>query len=300
MPSVRGLVKRFLLSGEDRALLERVKRELLPGPAAGWADGPGPARFDVRVDERAAAAFLGSLGSEPYPALFAHVRAQPAVHLPPVAPGVESRIVRNGYFPSPDAELYAAMIVAHRPGRIVEIGAGFSTVVARATIEHAGLGTELHVIDPQPRRPVGDLADRVELARVEESSVARLGIDAGTLLFIDSSHVVRAGGDGPFLYCRLLPSLPPGVLVHVHDIFLPYEYPRVYQERLYAEQYLLHALLSNSGKFEVLFATFAMSMRHGDAMRAAFGDSVATDDLCGASFWMRSTGPVSVPEADES
>ena len=100
------------------------------------------------------------------------------------------------------------------------------------------------------------------------------------------SHVTRAGGDIPYLYNVLLPSVPAGTLVHVHDIFLPYDYPVRYQQRLYTEQYVLHALLAHAERYRVVFATHCMSRQHPDAMRATFGGIVALDDpYFGASLW---------------
>ena len=285
---VRRLLRRLALTREERAWLRRIEAErgALPDPRG---EEVAARPLDLPLDAERQCAFLRSLAEEPYPTLFRRLRSDAAIDPSSAAERAgRGDLIQNGYFPSPDAELYGAMIVAHRPTRVVEVGAGYSTAVARATIEHLGADTALHVIDPQPRRSVVGLADRVERCRVERSSLASESVEAGTLLFIDSSHLVRPGGDGPFLYCRLLPSLPPGVLVHVHDVFLPFDYPRVYQERGYAEQYLLHALLSAGGRFEVLFATYFMSAERGEAMRRAFGPGVASGDFRGASFWMRS------------
>ena len=74
-------------------------------------------------------------------------------------------------------------------------------------------------------------------------------LGAGDILFIDSSHTVRIGGDVVHLFCEVIPRLAPGVIVHVHDIYLPYEYPRAWVEQLrwyWAEQYLLQALLAGN------------------------------------------------------
>jgi len=75
------------------------------------------------------------------------------------------------------------------------------------------------------------------------------------LFFIDSSHVTRPGGDVPYLYNTIIPALPSGSLVHVHDIFIPYDYTYQYQQRLYSEQHMLQALLCNSSKYWARFAT---------------------------------------------
>ena len=198
--------------------------------------------------------------------------------------------IRNPYFPTPDAELYGAMLLRWKPHLVTEVGSGFSTAVARVAIDRGGLDCVLRVIDPEPRISVDDLADDVERVPVERSSLVGAGVPEHSLLFIDSSHVVRSGGDAPFLYCELLPSLPPNVLVHVHDVFLPYDYPPVYVRRGYNEQYLLHALLANNHLLEVLFATHLMAREHRPLMRSVFGSQVGDGPFGGASFWFRSTG----------
>lgn len=246
----------------------------------------GHAGFDL--DPEPQRALLEALRADPYPELFARLRADPAVNTGwPKGRRPDPALIHNGYFPTPDAELYAAMIVRERPRRVVEVGSGFSTRVARAAIDFAGLDTELVVVDPDPRAPVRDVADRWERAPVERSFLAGEGARAGDLLMIDSSHEVRSGGDGPFLYCHLLPGLPAGTLVHVHDIFLPFDYPEVYRRWGYAEQYLLHALLAHNRALRPVFAAYFMSDADPGAMRATFGPGAADGDYRGASFWMR-------------
>ena len=240
----------------------------------------GHAGIDLRVG--AQLDVLAELEASSYQELFDALRTDAALSPGPDADG---RLVRNGYFPSPDAELYAAMIVRERPRRIVEVGSGFSTRVARRALDWADLPSELHVVDPEPRTDVEDVADVVEMRRVEDGG---LTIEAGTLLFIDSSHTMTHHGDGPYLFCDLLPSLPAGVLVHVHDIYLPYDYPAVYVRRGYTEQYALHALLAGAPGYEVVCTPYLLARRHPEAMRAAFGDAVARNHTFeGASFWMR-------------
>ncbi len=194
--------------------------------------------------------------------------------------------VHNGTYPTPDAEIYAAMILDFCPRRIVEIGAGFSTRIARRAVRLLSERCSITVIDPEPRTDVTGDADEVVLRPVEETSTTPILRGERGLLFIDSSHVTRSGGDIPYLYNVLLPSVPVGTVVHVHDVFLPYDYPVQYQTRLYTEQYVLHALLAHGERYRVVFATHCMSRHHPDAMRAVFGDVVALEDpYFGASFW---------------
>lgn len=194
----------------------------------------------------------------------------------------------NPFFHTPDAEIYAAMIADHKPDRVVEVGSGFSTRVARRTIESEKLATTLHIFDPEPRTEVRDIVDQAVLKPVEQTKVADLGLTERSLLFIDSSHITRGQGDVTHLFLQVLPALPRGVLVHVHDIFIPFEYPLAYLRRIYTEQYLLQMLLTHSSRYKVLFATHWMSRIHPADMKKAFGVQMRADGgFSGASFWFR-------------
>ena len=215
-------------------------------------------------------------------ALFTELRADPALNRG--AAGAE--YVDNEFYGTPDAEVYAAMIADVRPEAIVEIGAGYSTLIARRTIDRLGLGARLLVVDPEPRTEVAPYADEVTTAPVEGVDPGHLPLGARSLLFIDSSHVVRAGGDVPHLLNYVVPGLPAGAVVHVHDVFVPYDYPDSYRARLYSEQYVLQALLSDSPRYRLLFATHMMCRREPEAMRRVFGAEVARDPRqFGVSLW---------------
>jgi hypothetical protein len=182
------------------------------------------------------------------------------------------------------------MIGDRRPAAIVEVGGGFSTLVARRTIDHFGLDTRLVVVDPQPRIDVARQADELVRERIEDTDPARLPLGADDILFIDSSHVVRSRGDVPWLFNALLPAAPPGAVVHVHDVFLPWDYPDVMRLRLYGEQYVLQALLSHSPRYRTLLAVHNLCRRHPDALRDAIGDWRAqAPELYGGSFWFEVT-----------
>ena len=107
------------------------------------------------------------------------------------------------------------------------------------------------------------------------------------ILFIDSSHVVRIGGDVNFLYLDVLPRLKPGVIVQVHDVFLPREYPRqlvMEQHQFWSEQYVLQAFLALNDQYEVLFANNFLAHSYWDEVRAAFPTAQYWG---GSSFWIR-------------
>ena len=162
----------------------------------------------------------------------------------------------NTFFNAPDAEILYLMVKSHQPKRIIEIGCGSSTRISRRAISDGGFACQLVAIDPQPRNEISDLVDvviRKRLEEVDDLSIFQT-LTAGDILFIDSSHECRIGNDVAQIFCRIIPALPPGVIVHVHDIFLPYEYPVDWalSEWYWGEQYLLHMLLI-SNAYEVLW-----------------------------------------------
>lgn len=166
----------------------------------------------------------------------------------------------NDYFTSPDAEIAYVLIRLLHPTRIVEVGSGNSTHLFREAIIDGSLDTKLVSIDPSPRREVQSVANKVIGRRLEDvpSSELQDVLQANDILFIDSSHEIRSGNDVFNLFLNVLPNLRSGVVIHIHDIFLPFEYPRewVIQNTLnvnWTEQYLVQALLQGSSQFEVLW-----------------------------------------------
>jgi predicted O-methyltransferase YrrM len=198
-----------------------------------------------------------------------------------------------------DAEILYCFVRHYRPSRIIEIGSGFSTLVAASACRKnldEGHKTHLTCIEPHPtqllRAGVPGL-DRLierpleEVLENERSIFSKLG--ENDILFIDSSHVLRIGNDVHCEYLDLLPRVNPGVLIHVHDIFLPLEYPRqwVMEEfRFWTEQYLLQAFLTFNSAFSVIWAGCYMHLMHGDKLRKAFRTYDPATVLPG-SFWMQ-------------
>jgi predicted O-methyltransferase YrrM len=166
---------------------------------------------------------------------------------------------QNDYFRSPDAEVLYSIVRRYRPAQIVEVGSGHSTKISRQAILDGQLNTRLVCIDPQPRTEVSSLADRVVRQPVETLVGDPLfsSLAPGDILFIDSSHELSPGNDCVALYLQVLPRLTSGVLIHVHDVFLPYDYPRdwvVGNGWKWNEQYLVQAMLMYGRAFEVLWA----------------------------------------------
>ena len=205
--------------------------------------------------------------------------------------------VENTLFGTVDAELLYALVRRHKPRRIFEIGSGFSTLVsaraARANEEETGVVCELVAFEPYPgellRGGVGGLT-RIEEHRLQDvplETFAELG--EGDVLFIDSSHVVATGSDVCRELLEIVPRLAVGVLVHVHDVFLPGEYPRKWLEEdhyFWTEQYLLQAFLAFNDSFEVVWAGHFMHLEHPEALRSAFA-SYEPNRASPGSFWFR-------------
>lgn len=222
-----------------------------------------------------------------YQELFGSLRSDPAIN----SVHLGRPFLHNGFYPTPDAEIYASFIRDHRPRRIVEIGGGFSTLIARKAIDTDRLACQLTVVDPQPRTDVIDHADSLVRSRIEDLAADEL-IGEDMILFVDSSHIARAGGDVPHLFCHIIPALPAGALVHVHDVFLPWDYPDAYRRRLYSEQYVLQALLTHACRYRVAYATYHMTRTQPRAVQEAFGDVVGgKPELAGASFWFQVQEP---------
>jgi predicted O-methyltransferase YrrM len=203
--------------------------------------------------------------------------------------------LENGAFGSVDAELLYGILRRFRPRKVIEVGCGFSTRCAAMALlaneRESGVRAELTTVDPYAP-DVASIAGvtRHLPERVEKVSLAELtDLDDGDVLFIDSPHVVTAGGAVQRLFLEVLPRLRPGVLVHVHDIFLPAEYPRswlVEERRFYNEQYLLAAFLMFNTRFRVLWAGHLMHLRHPELLRSAIPSYDPSRDRPG-SFWMR-------------
>ncbi|RLK10471.1 class I SAM-dependent methyltransferase [Ruegeria conchae] len=176
----------------------------------------------------------------------------------------------NGYYDSPDADALYLMIRCFQPKRVIEVGCGNSTRVTRQAIIDGALDTTITAIDPYPRADIAHVVDRFEQKRLEEVDPAIFEqLEAGDVLFIDSSHVVRMSNDVAHLFCRIIPALKPGVVIHVHDVFLPYEYPKrfFYDCPGWGEQYMLHALLQ-SGFYSMLWPGYYLQQERPDAVEA--------------------------------
>jgi len=183
-------------------------------------------------------------------------------------PAPEPRLDQD-WFCGLDAALAYALVRSRRPRRIVEIGCGHSTRFMARAIRDGGLEAELVCIDPEPRAPLAGLKLRHLACTVQAAPASAFaGLAAGDVLFVDSSHVLMPGSDVDMLLNVILPTLPAGVLVHVHDVFLPDPYPTIWAWRCYNEQLLVAALVAG-GRLEPLVACHWLRAHRPDLVEAS-------------------------------
>lgn len=203
------------------------------------------------------------------------------------------------YAPANALTLYG-MVRHYRPARVIEVGSGMSTSITAAALSAnaaEGKPASYTVIDPYANP---DLIRSCAGAQIMRRKVEDVGLepflelDAGDILFIDSSHTVKIFGDVNFLFLTVLPRLRPGVIVHVHDIFFPREYLphhffRRQTKQVWQEQYLLHAFLLFNREFEVLVSWSYLHFEAPAALTALF--PWYHTSRCPSSSWMRRRQP---------
>ncbi len=194
-------------------------------------------------------------------------------------------LLEQAWFPSLDSAVAYALVRERKPQRIFEVGSGHSTrVLARAL---AGVG-EILAIDPAPRADIAGLPG----VRVVSSTLQATPLDlfdelrAGDALFIDSSHILMPGSDVDLLLNRVLPRLPSGALVHIHDVFLPFDYPPVWGWRAYNEQQGVLPLLT-TGAYLPLFSSVWAKQRLGERLeRSVVARLPRPSDAMATSLWI--------------
>lgn len=173
-------------------------------------------------------------------------------------------LINHGYM-AVDGNLYYGLVRHMKPRRIVETGCGSSSLLCSEALARnmaEGYETKYTCIEPYPQSYLLQNS-RLKFSTLIEKKIQHVDygvfteLEENDILFIDTSHALRMGGDVQYIYCELLPRLRPGVYVHIHDISLPRQYPRVYHEQAHYywnEQYLLQAYLTNNNNTEVVWA----------------------------------------------
>ncbi len=168
----------------------------------------------------------------------------------------------NNFLPGLDIVSLYGMIREGKPAKYIEVGSGNSTKVVRKAIHDGSLDTKVISIDPYPRASIDHLADEVIRQPIEDLKDLRLfdELEAGDVVFIDNSHRALPNSDVTVCFLEILPRLKKGVIVHVHDIYIPYDYPQFMCDRAYSEQYVLAAfILANPVKYKTILPCFFIS-----------------------------------------
>ena len=201
----------------------------------------------------------------------------------------------NTWFTCSDAIGYALLLRHLRPRRVIEVGAGYSSALALDVDELFLDGrTRFLFVDPDPERVRGlarptDLDGRLLVSAVQDVPIARFEeLEAGDILFVDSSHVVKAGSDVQHLVDEVYPRLAPGVHVHVHDVFYPFEYPASWLDTGCAvnEAYVMRALLQSTTAWEIVLFNTYLERFHRDWFAAHMPLVLAGRFLTGG-IWLR-------------
>ena len=209
----------------------------------------------------------------------------------------------NGFFSYGDGTILACILRATQPRRVLELGSGFSSALMLDMDQHYLDGkTEWTFVDPDPVR-IDELLQDADRSRAtiltslaQQLPVERFEqLEAGDILFIDSSHVGKIGSDVLYLFFEVLPRLKPGVLIHVHDILWPFEYPQIWLERgrAWNEAYFLRALLMHQKTYEIYCFGSYLETHHRDALAQhlpkSLGDPGSPVTPSFSSIWLRKT-----------
>jgi len=164
----------------------------------------------------------------------------------------------NGFQPGLDIMGIYSMLAQKKPNKYIEIGSGNSTKVAYKAKQENQLQTQIISIDPMPRAEIDNLADvvmRQPFENINYDFVFDLG--ENDILFVDNSHRILPNSDSMVFFLEILPKLKKGVIVHIHDVYLPYDYPQFMCDRFYSEQYgLAIYLLANHAKYKPLLPNY--------------------------------------------
>ncbi len=202
---------------------------------------------------------------------------------------------KNGLFSYSDAMSFYSFVRLAKPASIVEIGSGFSTLVAIKGIEKNKFGT-IHCVEPYPREFL-KTEKRINLHTMKAQEITSKFLNGilkdDDILFIDSTHTVKTGGDCLHIYLRLLPQIKRNIYVHVHDVFLPFGMPKdwlVESQRFWTEQYLLYAFLIDNPKAQVLYGSNYSATFNADLLNQMMGGKYGSG---GGSLWFRYNGALS-------
>jgi hypothetical protein len=216
---------------------------------------------------------------------------------PPSSPCEYTRTLTR--YPQVDAHILYSMIRKYQPKRIIEIGSGASTLLSltalKKNIEINGNQGTITAIEPYPNeylekclvdgnKLIKDKVEKIPLAEFEQ-------LEENDILFIDSSHTVKINNDVIHEVLEILPRLKKGVLIHIHDIFLPLPYPKKMVKDLlifWSEQYLVQAFLAFNDFFEVIWSAAALKFYEPEKLKSSFPDIFTENpDFIPGALWIK-------------
>ncbi|MDP1737478.1 MAG: class I SAM-dependent methyltransferase [Caulobacter sp.] len=213
----------------------------------------------------------------------------------------------DGGYGQIEAEFLYGFVRAHRPARVVQIGCGVSTAVIEAAGVDAGYRPQILCVDPYPtdflrrRHAAGGIALLAEPAQEVDLAVLT-DLGAVDLLFIDSTHAVKPGSEVNRIVLEVLPRLAPGVFVHFHDIYFPYDYPRRLLSGdlfFHSESTLVHAFLVGNANCRIEASLSMLHYGARETMKSWFAHYDPQTDQQGlageggrhfpSALWLRTT-----------
>ncbi len=198
----------------------------------------------------------------------------------------------NGFLPGLDMITIYTCLAEFRPKKYIEIGSGNSTKVAYKAKQEQGLDTQIISIDPMPRAEIDQLADEVIRMPFEDIDYDLVeALEENDILFVNNSHRILPNSDSMVFFMEVLPRLKKGVIVQLHDIYLPYDYPQFMCERFYSEQYgLAMCLLANPKKYQSILPNYFISEDEALSYEIApvwEHTNMTGVERHGGSFWLR-------------
>jgi predicted O-methyltransferase YrrM len=214
----------------------------------------------------------------------------------------------NRYYPPGDSEFLYSFIRLTKPRRMIEIGSGFSTLIAHAAFQKNASETGFHAehicIEPFEHKWLEGVGPEIIRKKVEDCGIGLFKtLGEGDILFVDSTHVIRPQGDVLFEFQHIIPQLNPGVVVHVHDIFTPRDYPPTWvlrDRRLWNEQYLLEAFLCHNSEFEIICALNWLKNNYLGALTKVFPALAKTPERQPGAFWFKRKSIVAEASAGDA
>lgn len=300
-PSVLRIIKRvgdyagldiFRANSEDFRWSHTVDEYYPVAPAVRWHKGKTPHTQICRQLERNRTEYQTFLHILESNASLIH-----GISVEPTSGDFDSPFWNNQWFSGLDAAGLVNFIAWKKPRQYFEIGSGHSTRFVKYTIKALNLDTKITSIDPTPRQDIDRLCDRIIRHPLESCDLAIFDqLAAGDVLFFDGSHRAFPNSDVVVFFFEVMPRLKPGVIVHIHDIFVPDDYPATWGHRLYNEQYLLAAMLMcERPPFRVLapLAFIGRDEALGASARRVFVGPAGSRDIPftdSGSFWLEING----------